>query len=285
MNEEDLVQDAVTEVTENTDAQTVEKNEEGIELTDTASNEERKNVKEYTEDEIEKLINDRVNTILPSKIEREKRKIEKDYRDRLAKYEETESILTAGLGTKDITESNKKMREYYEEQGIKIPTIEKRFSAEEEKILGEAEANQIIKAGYDDIKDEVNRLSSKGFDNLTNREKVILSKIGPELTYENNRRELKALGVKDEVLNDPKFKDFSSQFTSNTPIKTVYEMYTKLYQPKPTVENPGSMKNTNKDNKGVKDFYSREEALKFTREDFDKNPALFKAVEQSMLKW
>ena len=28
-----------------------------------------------------------------------------------------------------------------------------------------------------------------------------------------------------------------------------------------------------------------EEASKFTKEDFDKNPALFKAVEKSMQKW
>ena len=35
----------------------------------------------------------------------------------------------------------------------------------------------------------------------------------------------------------------------------------------------------------VKDFYSREEALKFTKEDSDKNPELFNAVCNSMPKW
>ena len=30
---------------------------------------------------------------------------------------------------------------------------------------------------------------------------------------------------------------------------------------------------------------TREEALKFTVEDFNKNPELFKAVEKSMRKW
>jgi hypothetical protein len=46
----------------------------------------------------------------------------------------------------------------------------------------------------------------------------------------------------------------------------------------------GSMKSTPSDN-GVKDFYTPEEARSFTVEDFNKNPALYKAVEKSMLKW
>ena len=123
--DENYVQEPVTDVTENTEAQTAEQFEEGIELTDTTSNEETKEVKSYTDEELEKIINERVNTILPTKIERERRKIEKQYSDRLSKYEETESILSAGLGTKDIAESNQKMREFYKEQGIDIPVYQK----------------------------------------------------------------------------------------------------------------------------------------------------------------
>ena len=270
MNEENLVQEPVTEVTENTDAQTVEQFEEGIELTDTTSTEETKEVKQYTEEEIEKLVNDRVNTILPTKIEREKRKIEKDYREKLSKYEETESILKAGLGTNDITESNKKMREYYEEQGIKIPAYAKpKYSAEEERMLGEAMATQIINLGYDEMREEAKNLSEKGFENLTEREKIILSKIGNELTYEDNRRELAKLGVKADLLNDSKFKEFASQFNSKTPIKTVYEMYTKMYQPKPKVEQIGSMK-TNKEQER-KDYFTDDEIAKMTDAELEAN--------------
>lgn len=47
----------------------------------------------------------------------------------------------------------------------------------------------------------------------------------------------------------------------------------------------GSMKNSAARDSAVKDFYTREEALRFSRKDFDKNPALFRAVEASMLKW
>jgi hypothetical protein len=56
-------------------------------------------------------------------------------------------------------------------------------------------------------------------------------------------------------------------------------------QPKKDVRTAGSMTNTNAPDNGVKDFYTRDEALQFTKKDFDKNPALFKAVEQSMHKW
>jgi hypothetical protein len=47
----------------------------------------------------------------------------------------------------------------------------------------------------------------------------------------------------------------------------------------------GSMTNKTSEDGTVKDFYTRDEALQFTKKDFDKNPALFKAVEKSMLKW
>jgi hypothetical protein len=47
----------------------------------------------------------------------------------------------------------------------------------------------------------------------------------------------------------------------------------------------GSMKTNTSEDNGVKDFYSYEEAKKFTKADFDKNPELFKAVEASMSKW
>ena len=38
-------------------------------------------------------------------------------------------------------------------------------------------------------------------------------------------------------------------------------------------------------NNDVKDFYTFEEASKFTIEDFNKNPKLYEAVERSSYKW
>ena len=161
MNEEYDVQTPVTDVTENTEAQSVEQNEEGIELTDTTSQEEeKKEVKTYTAEEVEKMVNDRINDILPKKIEREKRKIERQYSDKLANYEETSSILKAGMGVKDISEANQKMREFYKEEGIDIPVYSKpRYSEEDEKILGKAEASKIIDLGFEEMQDDTKRES------------------------------------------------------------------------------------------------------------------------------
>ena len=47
----------------------------------------------------------------------------------------------------------------------------------------------------------------------------------------------------------------------------------------------GSMKSTDSKNDGVKDYYAFEEAKRFTKRDFDKNPKLFAAVQRSMTKW
>lgn len=269
MNEELNVQEPVTDVTENTDAQAVEDIEEGIELTDTASNEETKEVKQYTDEEIEKIVNERVNNILPTKIEREKRKIEKDYREKLSKYEETESILSAGLGTKDISESNKKMREFYKEQGIDIPAYQKpRYSEEDERALGELDAKKIISLGFEEMQEEANRLADIGNDKMSSREKVMFTTLASELTYQKQRKELAQIGVKEEILNNSEFKEFASQFNSKTPIKNVYEIYTKM-KPQKQYEQIGSMKNNKEVEK--KDYFTNDEIAKMTDKELEEN--------------
>lgn len=280
MNEEELVQqEPVTDVTENAEAQAAEEIEEGIELTDTASNEEKEEVKQYTEEEIEKMVNDKVNDLLPKKLEREKRKIEKDYREKLSKYEETESILSAGLGTKDIAESNKKMREFYEEQGINIPAYQKpRYSEDDEKALGELDAKKIISLGYDEMQEEANRLADIGNANMTPREKVMFTTLATELTRQNQIKELAQIGVKEDMLGDADFKTFASQFDSKTPIKKVYEYYTQL-KPKKQVEKIGSMR-TGPSSK-IKDYYTQAEIEALSDDDLD-NPQIWEAVRKSM---
>jgi len=269
MNEEMNVQEPVTNVTENTDAQAVEDIEEGIELTDTTSNEEKKEVKTYTEEDLERIVNERVNDILPTKIEREKRKIEKTYRDELFKYKETESILSAGLGTKDISESNKKMREFYKEQGIEIPVYQQpRYSEDDEKALGELDAKKVITLGFDEMQEEANRLASIGTEKMSPREKVMFTTLASELTRQKQTKELAQIGVKEEILNNPEFKEFASQFNSNIPIKNVYEMYAKL-KPQKQYEPIGSMKNNKEVEK--KDYFTDDEIAKMTDKELEEN--------------
>lgn len=285
MNEE-YVQEPVTDVTENTDAQSAEENEEGIELTDTTSNnEEKEEVKTYTEEELEKIVNERVNSILPTKIEREKRKIDREYRDKLSKYEETESILSAGLEKSNIDEINGELRQFYKDRGIDIPAQTKpKYSDDDEKALGELEADKVISLGYDDMQEEANRLAEIGTDNMSVRERAMFTKLATELTSQNNKRELAKLGVKEDILNNAEFKNFASQFNKDTPIKNIYEMYSKINSIPKKYEQIGSMKNP-KTTTEVKDYYTFEEASKFTVKDYDKNPKLLEAVERSMTLW
>jgi len=271
MNEEYVQEEPVTEVTENTDAQSAEEVEEGIELTDTTSNEEEKEeVKTYTEDDLEKIVNERINSILPNKIERERRKIDREYRQKLSKYEETESILSAGLDKKNIDDINGELRNFYKNQGIDIPAYqEPKYSDDDEKDLGESDARKIIKLGFDEMQDEANRLADIGTNNMTVREKTEFSILAQELTNQKNKKELAKLGVKENVLEDLNFRQFSSQFNSNVPIKDVYEMYTKVNGNKKSVEQIGSMKNTKETVK--KDYYTNEEISKMSPEEVRKN--------------
>lgn len=262
----------VTDVTENTEAQPVEENEEGIELTDTTSNNEgNESVKTYTEEDLERLVNERVNEILPNKIEREKRKIEKNYRDKLANYEETESILSTALKTQGITEINKQMRELYKEQGIDIPIYQKpKYSDDDEKALGELEASKVIKLGFDAMQEEANQLADIGTDKMTVRQKAMFAKLATELTTQKEKRELVKMGVKEDILEDLNFKQFSSQFNKNVPIQTRYEMYQKFNNKEAKkYDQIGSLKNNKEPIK--KDFYSYEEIANMSPEEVKKN--------------
>ena len=80
------------------------------------------------------------------------------------------------------------------------------------------------------------------------------------------------------------FQAFAEKFNPDVPLEEIYGIYDKM-QPKKEVRTMGSLKNSLSQDSGVKDFYTKEEALRFTRKDFDQNPALFRAVEASMAKW
>ena len=75
------------------------------------------------------------------------------------------------------------------------------------------------------------------------------------------------------------------KFNFKTPISTIYEMYTKINgQAVKQPASPGSAK-TNTGTGEIKDYYTPEEARKFTEEDFEKNPKLMEAIEKSMQSW
>ena len=174
-------------------------------------------------------------------------------------------------------------RSFYESKGIHIPS-EPTYTDRDTEILANAEATDIIKAGFEEVVEEVDRLADIGVENMSAREKAVFAKLAEYRQSTERSNELSSIGVKEDVYNSKEFNDFASKFGSNTSITEIYEIYNKM-QPKKDIRTMGSLKTNAQQDNGVKEFYSLEEARKFTKEDFDKNPELFKAVEKSMLKW
>ena len=211
---------------------------------------------------------------------RAKAKVEKDYQ---RKYGGLEEVLKAGTGKDSVEEITDTFSDFYRKKGITIPQ-KPNYSTKDIEVLANAEAQEIIRGGYEDIVEETDRLADIGVANMTARDKAVFKVLAEHRQSMERSRELSKIGVTEDVYNSQEFKDFAGKFNANMPIKDIYDIYHKTL-PKKEIKTMGSMKNNNSGDNGVKEFYSRDEALKFTKADFDKNPALFAAVEKSMLKW
>lgn len=240
----------------------------------------------YTEEEFEAELNARVNKkldeVLPGKIARRENKIRKEYE---RKYGEFESVIRTGTGKQNesIEEITGGLRQFYGKKGVKFPE-QPNYSDQDIAVLAKADAEDIIRGGYDEVVEEVERLAKVGVANMTQREKAVFKTLAEHRIAAERGIELSKIGVTEDVYNSKEFTDFAGQFTSNVPITKVYEIY-KSTQPKKNIKPMGSMKATAPEDNGVKDFYTFEEASKFTKKDFDNNPALFQKVQESMRKW
>ena len=232
--------------------------------------------KMYTEAEM----NAKVDEILGKKIARKEAKIRKEY-DR--KYGDLEAVLKAGTGKESVEEMTDTFAKFYTSKGIKLPQ-KPNYTASDIEVLARADADEIIRGGYEDVVDEVDRLAELGAGNLSAREKAVFKVLAEYRQNSEQRNELEKIGVTDDVYNSDDFKNFAKKFSPNTPITDVYDIYNKT-QPKKEVRTMGSMKNSTAADGTVKDFYTRDEALQFSKKDLDNNPALYKAIEASMLKW
>ena len=228
--------------------------------------------KTYTQAELDDIVGKR--------LARNTAKIKKEY-DR--KYGALEEVLRAGTGKQSVEEMTSAFAEFYEKKGIALPK-KADYSPRDIEVLAQAEAADIINSGYEEVVEEVDRLSAVGAKNMTEREKAVFKVLAEHRQTVERGKELAKLGVAEDEYTSAEFKAFAEQFNPKTPVTEIYGIYKKL-QPKKEIKTIGSMKNSTSENGTVKDFYTRDEALQFTKKDFDKNPALFKAVEASMLKW
>ena len=229
-------------------------------------------VKTYTQEEVDAMMGKR--------LARKEAKIRKEYE---RKYGNLEEVLKAGTGKESVEELTDTFTDFYEKKGIQIRK-EPTYSDRDTEVLARAEAADIIEAGYEEVVEEVERLTKVGLANMTPREKAVFKVLAEHRQNAERADELGRLGVTEDVYGSKEFKAFASKFNANTSISDIYDIYTKT-QPKKEYKTTGSMKNNTSSDGTVKDFYTRDEALKFSRKDLDKNPALVKAIEASMTKW
>lgn len=258
--------------------QTTEQNEESIELTDTSNAED---VKEETSEEIknepEKIYTeDEFNQKFDAKFKRREAKIRKEYEK---KYSKLENVLNAGLGTSSIEEATSRLNDYYREQGIKIPDdVETKYSDEDTEKLANLDAEEIISLGYEEMIEEGDRLAALG-KNMTQREKLVLEKLNSKVNEINEMKELSAIGISKEQVEDPDFKEYAKKLNPSLSLKEKFEMYQST-KPKKEIKQMGSMKN---ETIAYKDYYTADEISKLSEEQLE-DPKVWKAVRNSMTK-
>lgn len=258
----------------------MENNENFVKQTENVVVTTEETPKTFTQADVDRMVKEKLDEVLPGKIARREAKIRKEY-DR--KYGDLEEVLKAGTGKNSVEEMTDTFRGFYRGKGINIPEKPK-YSDSDIAVLAKAEADEIIRSGYEEVVEEVDRLSELGVANMTAREKAVFKTLAEHRQSMERGHALSKLGVTEDVYNGKEFQDFAAKFSSTTPITDIYDIYQKT-QPKKQIKTMGSMKTTSSEDNGVKDFYTVEEARKFTKADFDKNPALFAAVERSMQKW
>ena len=253
----DFEQNVTEEVTENVE-QTTEQNE-------VVEQEERK----FTQSE--------VNEMIRKNVSRNEAKIRKQYERENQKYRDLENVLRAGTGQESVEDMTGTFREFYSKKGIQIPQ-KQTYTDKEIDVLASSEANEIIDLGLEEVIEEVDRLTEKGFANMDAKEKKVFKALAEYRKSAEESKELAKIGVTEEVYTSKEFKDFAAKFNPNTPITDIFNIYNQT-KPRKQVQTMGSMKHGQEPK--VKDFYTEEEISRLTEEDLA-NEDVWRAVRNSM---
>lgn len=233
------------------------------------------NVEQTTEETTPKTYTqEEVDAIVGKRLARKEAQIKRTYE---RKYGDLEEVLKAGTGKQDVGEITDTFAKFYQSKGIKIPQ-KTDYSDKDLEVLARAEADEIIRSGFEDVVEEVDRLTELGASNMTAREKAVFKVLAEHRQNAERSQELSKIGVTEDVINSKEFKDFQSKFNPNTPISDIYDIYNKT-KPKKESKTMGSMKQGQPT--GVKDFYTPEEIERLTMKDLD-DPKVWEAVRRSM---
>lgn len=244
------------------------------EVKETYTPEEVEQIKAQIKEENEKSFNDRFNKQWSKKMS----KFEKEHQ----KDSELINLLKEQTGKNNIDDL---LNFSYETYGVQKP--DNSVDDKDSEVLGKHDAQEIISLDdLEEIESEVERLGSM---KRTRREETTFNMLESYLNEtkkkEKIKKEVQEAGIDESILQDTNFTEFAKDFKEDTPITRVYELYSKMNE-KEKPFSAGSLKGTKQQDKnGVKDYYSYEESLQFTRADLDRNPELFKAIERSMPLW
>ena len=252
-----------------------------VENTEEATQEETAEIiaeNEVEEEQPEKLFTQaQVDELMKNREARAYKKAKQEYKDSLSKLNELAYLNQKGLQANNLDETLEKTREFYGKQGIKyIPETD---NADEE-ILGKHDANEIISDAnsLEDLELEAARLSKK--QNLSYRENIVLQSLNEEITNKKRISGLRAIGVTEDEYNSQSFIDFEKQFTKDTPIEKIYQLFKLSNTTVKPVANPGSMKTT--PGKEKRSYYSSQEVDRMSKEELIQN---MDVIRDSMTKW
>lgn len=263
---EDVTEEEVVEET----IEETEETSEPVEETEVETTEEPEKVKTFTQDEVDRMMKDR--------IKRERNRLDREHREKLSKYEELAYLTQEGLKASNLEETLEKSRNFYGKQGIKYTPAS---NTREDEILANAYAREIIDESdsIEDIEAAADRLIKKGT-SISNREKLVLQGLIGEMESRQRLSELKKLGAKEEIYNSSEFKAFEKKFSKDTPISEVYELYRAKTKPTRTVDNPGSMKSIV--SKEKKRYITEAEYDRMSDKEIEENMDL---IRESMSRW
>lgn len=255
------------------ETENVELTTEEIEDVETPEEEPKEELQEPVEEMIPKS---KAEEMVKKRLLRQENKLRKEY---AKKYGRLETVVNAGLGTESTEEAVNKLTEFYESKGINIPS-EPRYSDRDLEVLASAEADEIISSGYDDIVEEVDRLAQLDVKSMSQREKLVFTKLANARKSIEEEKELESIGISKKDLESEEFKEFIKDLNPNLTLKRKYELYQKN-KPKEEIKQIGSLQSGK--SKDVKEYYSDKEISNMTLDDLD-NDEVWEAVRKSMTK-
>ena len=262
-NENFMTEEVIEEVTENVEQPTEQ----------AAEQPEQK----FTQADVDRLVKEKLDEIMPGKIARTRAKVEKEY-DR--KYGGLVDMVMAGTGAESIEDATDKVTSFYQSKGVKLPE-KPSYTDRDTELLAQADADEIIRSGFEEVVEEVDRLAKVGVANMTPREKLVFKALAEHRQSAEKVRELSGIGVPESVYNSAEFKAFAGQFKESVPMTDVWKQYEKATKTS-NVEPIGSMKNGSHGEE--KTYYSPEDVDKLKEKDYD-NPVIFQRVRESMKRW